>query len=336
MNFDKFPNANLCHKQTPLEPLPRLSKHLNGPSIWIKRDDCTGLATGGNKTRKLDFLIGAAIAQGADTIVTQGAIQSNHVRQTVAAACRSGLNSYVLLEHRVPETHTDEHYMNSGNVMLDKLFGATIDYRPAGLDMNAEAQAVAIELNQQGKNCYFIPGGGSNEIGALGYAQCAQEILEQSEALNFSPNWIIQATGSTGTQAGMVAGVHCLDSQVPVMGISVRQPKEAQINAVYKLTSLTVKLLEGKPLDKSKILVDDGYVGEGYGIPAASTLEAIQLLARHEGILVDPVYSGKGLAGLIGMIRNGDFNQSENIVFLHTGGESALFAYETKLSGILN
>ena len=336
MNFDKFPNANLCHKPTPLEPLPRLSRHLKGPNLWIKRDDCTGLATGGNKTRKLDFLIGAALKQGADTVVTQGAIQSNHVRQTVAAACRCGLKSHVLLEHRVPETHTDEHYMNSGNVMLDKLFGATIEYRPAGMDMNAQAQAVAEELNNQGKNSYFIPGGGSNEIGALGYAVCAQEIIEQSRALDIDPNWIVQATGSTGTQAGMVAGVHCLGSQIPVMGISVRQPKEAQINAVYNLACTTVELLEGKQLDKNKILVDDGYVGEGYGIPADSTLEAIQLLARHEGMLVDPVYSGKGLAGLIGMIRNDDFQESDNIVFLHTGGESALFAYENKLSGILN
>ena len=336
MNLEKFPNAHLCHKRTPLEPLPRLSKHLNGPNIWIKRDDCTGLATGGNKTRKLDYLIGAALAQGADTIVTQGAIQSNHVRQSVAAACRCGLKSHVLLEHRVPEEHTDEHYMNSGNVMLDKLFGANIEYRPAGLDMNAQAQAVTDELNKQGHNSYFIPGGGSNEIGALGYAGCAEEIIEQSGELDINVDAIVQATGSTGTQAGMVAGVHCLGSSIPVMGVSVRQPKDIQINAVYNLTRLTVELLEGAPLEKEKILVDDGYVGEGYGIPAESTLEAIQLLARHEGMLVDPVYSGKGLAGLIGMIRNGDFKPSDNIVFLHTGGESALFAYESKLSNILN
>ncbi len=336
MNLDQFPNANLCHRPTPLERMQRLSGHLGGPKLWIKRDDCTGLATGGNKTRKLDFLIGAALAQGADTVVTQGAIQSNHVRQSVAAACKFGLKPHVLLEHRVPEQHCDESYMSSGNVMLDQLFGATIEYRPADLDMNAEARAVTERLNQNGSNAYFIPGGGSNETGALGYAGCAQEIVEQSQELEFKPDWIVQATGSTGTQAGMVAGVHCLNADIPVMGVSVRQPREKQIDAVYDLTKRTVNLLGGSELSKDKILVDDGYVGEGYGIPAESTLEAIQLAARFEGILVDPVYSGKGLAGLIGMIRQNFFNPSDNVVFVHTGGESALFAYQNKLIPILN
>ena len=335
LNFDKFPNANLCHRPTPLEPMKRLSDHLQGPNLWIKRDDCTGLATGGNKTRKLDFLIGEALAQGADTVVTQGAIQSNHVRQTVAAACRCGLKAHVLLEHRVPQEHCDTHYMHSGNLMLDQLFGATIEYRPAGLDMNEQALSVSNSLNDKGAKSYFIPGGGSNEIGALGYAVCAQEIIEQSKSHGFKPDWIVQATGSTGTQAGMVAGIHCLEIGIPIMGISVRQPKSKQIEAVYKLAESTVNLLEGKPLDKDKILVDDGYVGEGYGIPAESTLEAIKLAARFEGILVDPVYSGKGLAGLVGLSKNNFFKTGQNVVFLHTGGESALFAYEGKLSGIL-
>ena len=336
MNLDKFPRANLCHKPTPLERMPRLSEHLGGPNLWVKRDDCTGLATGGNKTRKLDFLIGEALSKGVDTVVTQGAIQSNHVRQTVAAACKCGLKPHVLLEHRVPEQHCDEHYQNSGNVLLDQLFGATIEYRPAELDMNAQAQAVTEKLNQNGNKAYFIPGGGSNETGALGYAECAQEIVEQSSDLEFKPDWIVQATGSTGTQAGMVAGVHCLAANIPVMGVSVRQPKEKQIDAVFNLASSTVEMLCAPILSKDSILVDDGYVGEGYGIPAKSTLEAIQLAARFEGLLVDPVYSGKGLAGLIGMIRQGFFEASDNIVFLHTGGESALFAYERKLAPILN
>jgi len=336
LNLEKFPIATLCHKPTPLEPLTRLTESFSGPNLWIKRDDCTGLATGGNKTRKLEYLIGDAIDKGADTIVTQGAIQSNHVRQTIAAACRYGLKSHVLLEHRIPEKHCDDHYMDSGNVMLDRLFGATIEYRPADLDMNAEAMSVAQNLNNLGHKTYFIPGGGSNEIGALGYAECAREIITQSNEAGFTPDWIVLATGSTGTQAGMLAGLHALGSTIPVMGISVRQPQEKQKNAVYDLTKRIAKFLNTSEPSEDVVLVDDGYVGEGYGVPAPSTLEAIQLAARFDGILVDPVYSGKGLAGLFGLVRDEFFKPSDNVVFLHTGGASALFAYENKLSNILD
>lgn len=311
--------------------MPRLSEVLGGPRVWIKRDDCTGLASGGNKTRKLEFLIGEAIAQGADIVVTQGAVQSNHVRQTAAAACRYGLDCHGLLERRVPDTRAD--YEHTGNVFLDQLFGATLEFRPPGLNMNDEAEAAAEKFRAQGRRPYVIPGGGSNATGALGYAVCAQELVAQAKEKNISIDWIVLGTGSTGTQAGLLAGLHVLGANMPVMGISVRQKRDTQIKAVHALAEKTVAKLSGGSIPVSKVIVDDGYVGAGYGIPAQSTLDAIMLAARTEGILLDPVYSGKGFAGLIGLTHAGFFDVDDNVVFLHTGGSAALFAYEEALTG---
>lgn len=309
--------------------MPRLTELLGGPQLFVKRDDCTGLAMGGNKTRKLEFLVGDAMQQKADMLVTQGAVQSNHVRQTAAAACKVGMKCHVLLERRVPDR--DASYEETGNVLLDNLFGATYEFRPGGLDMNAEAEAVSDQLREQGHRPYFIPGGGSNATGALGYAVCAQEIADHVEETGQTFDWLVMGTGSTGTQAGLVAGFEAAGHALPVMGVSVRQPRERQMKAVHALTQKTLEKLgcEGVPL--SKILVDDGYVGEGYGIPAESTLEAIRLLAQQEGLLLDPVYSAKGMAGLIGMVRQGFFKPTDNVLFLHTGGASALFAYQEQL-----
>lgn len=330
LDLDRFPRVNLSHHPTPIEPMPRLTEQLGGPRLWVKRDDCTGLASGGNKTRKLEFLIGAALEEGADTVVTQGAVQSNHVRQTAAAACRYGLACHALLERRVPDTVRE--YEHSGNVLLDRVFGATLEYRDAGLDMNAEAQAVTDRLRAEGRRPYFIPGGGSNETGALGYVVCAEEIVAQSEALGVPFDWIVLGTGSTGTQAGLVAGLHALGSNLPVMGVSVRQSRENQIAAVHALAERTAIRLGKNFLSTDTVHVDDGYVGEGYGIPAESTLEAITLAARMEGILLDPVYSGKGFAGMVGLTRSGFFQAGQNVLFLHTGGSAALFAYEHTLA----
>lgn len=321
----RFPRVELCHRPTPLEPMLRLGEHLDGPNFWIKRDDCTGLATGGNKTRKLEFLMGAAMAENADIVVTQGAVQSNHVRQSAAAAARCGLDCHGLLERRVP--HTANAYESTGNVFLDRMFGATLEFREGGLDMNAEAQAAAEKLRAEGRRPYFIPGGGSNETGALGYVLCAQELLAQAREMGIRIDWIVLGTGSTGTQAGLVAGLCALELNVPVMGISVRQKKDAQIAAVHALAERTAKHIEAPGVPVSKVLVDDGYVGEGYGVPAQSTLDAITLAARLEGILLDPVYSGKGFAGMLGLAREGFFGPEDNVVFLHTGGSAALFAY---------
>lgn len=329
LNLDRFPRVTLCHRPTPLEPMLRLTEHLGGPNLWIKRDDCTGLATGGNKTRKLEFLIGEALSLGADMVITQGAVQSNHVRQTAAAACKFGLDCHALLERRVADTAPD--YERNGNVLLDHLFGTTLEFREPGLDMNAEAEAAAQRFRNEGRRPYVIPGGGSNVTGALGYAACAEELVRQS-ATSVSIDWIVMATGSTGTQAGLVSGLLALGANIPVMGISVRQKRDAQIKGVHALARRVADTLGGNSVPAAKILVNDEYVGAGYGVPADSTLEAIMLASRYEGILLDPVYSGKGFAGLVALARGGFFNNEDNVVFLHTGGASALFAYQEVLA----
>jgi L-cysteate sulfo-lyase len=307
-----------------------MSESLGGPRLWIKRDDCTGLATGGNKTRKLEFLIADAIEKGADMVVTQGAVQSNHVRQTAAAACKFGLDCHALLERRVPDREDD--YETTGNVLFTQMFGTSLEFRPAGLDMNAEALAVTEKLAAAGRKPYFIPGGGSNETGALGYVSCAYELLDQIKANNLDVGWIVLATGSTGTHAGMLAGLHAAGSTIPVMGISVRQPEDKQIAAVHKLAVLTASKLTDTPLGVEKVIVDDGYVGAGYGQPTQGTLDAINLIARREGLLFDPVYSGKGLAGMIGLAGQNFFDSDKDVIFLHTGGAAALFAYGNQLA----
>lgn len=325
-----FKRVELCHQPTALEAMPRLSKALGGPNLWIKRDDCTGLATGGNKTRKLEFLMADALDAGADIVVTQGAVQSNHVRQTAAAACKLGLECHALLERRVPNKGAD--YEQTGNVLFDQMFNTQIEFRPPGLDMNAEAMAVTERLRAEGRNAYFIPGGGSNEIGALGYVSSAQELLQQCEAIGLSPKLVVLSTGSAGTHAGMVAGFHALGCTIPILGISVRQPEEIQVNNVYNLAVKTAALLTDKPLSRDKIIVDDGYVGEGYGIPTDTMVAATNMLARNEGILLDPVYSGKGMAGLIGQIKTGQISKDGDVIFLHTGGAVSLFAYEDQFA----
>ena len=328
-DLKNFSRVDLCHQPTPLEEMPRLSAALDGPKFWIKRDDCTGLATGGNKTRKLEFLLADALQRGANMLVTQGAVQSNHVRQTAAAACKFGLNCHALLERRVPDREAD--YETTGNVLFDHIFGTTIEFRPPGLDMNAEARAVTEKFVAKGRKPYFIPGGGSNEIGALGYVSCAYEMLQQFDAQGLDVGWIVLASGSAGTHAGLLAGLHVAGSDIQVMGISVRHPRERQITAVHKLAAATAAQLTGKPLSVDKTLIDDGYVGAGYGLPTEGTIAAINLIARKEGVLLDPVYSAKGLAGLIGLTEQKFFDSQKDVVFLHTGGAAALFAYGNQL-----
>jgi L-cysteate sulfo-lyase len=329
-DLKNFSRVDLCHQPTPLEEMPRLSAALDGPKFWIKRDDCTGLATGGNKTRKLEFLLADALQQGADTLVTQGAVQSNHVRQTAAAACKFGLDCHALLERRVPDRAAD--YETTGNVLFDHIFGTTIEFRPPGLDMNAEARAVTEKFAVNGRKPYFIPGGGSNEIGALGYVSCAYEMLAQFDAQGLDVGWIVLASGSAGTHAGLLAGLHAAGSDIPVMGISVRQPRERQIAAVHKLAAATAAQLTDTPLSLEKTVIDDGYVGAGYGLPTEGTIAAINLIARKEGVLLDPVYSAKGLAGMIGLTEQKFFDRQKDVVFLHTGGAAALFAYGNQLA----
>ncbi|POP41023.1 D-cysteine desulfhydrase [Superficieibacter electus] len=327
MHLARFPRLSLGHFPTPLEPLENLSKLLGGPKIWIKRDDATGLATGGNKTRKLEFLLADGLQKKADIIITQGATQSNHVRQTIAGAAKLGLKAKVLLEKRV--TDFGEDYQRSGNVQLDLLLGGEIvAHLPGGTDMQQAMEEYAAELREQGHNPYVIPGGGSNAIGALGYAACAEELLYQSSQQRLRIDHVVHATGSTGTQAGLVAGFTATNSHIPVLGISVRAPKAKQEENVWNLASRTRELL-GVPgdLPRETVVANSDYVGDGYGLPTESMLEALHLLAQHEGILLDPVYSGKGMAGLIDLIRKGHFRKDDNVVFIHTGGSAGLFGY---------
>lgn len=326
MDISAFPRVRLGHFPTPLEFMPRLSKALGGPEIWIKRDDCTGLSTGGNKTRKLEYLMGEALARKADTVITQGATQSNHARQTAAAAARLGLACHILLENRTGSTDPD--YLNNGNVLLDQIHGATMEHRPAGGDMNGELEITAKAMREQGKDVYVIPGGGSNPTGALGYANCALELVGQLNELGLGCGHLVHGTGSSGTQAGLLAGLRILNSPIKVLGIGVRAAKEQQEAAVFKLACATAeKIGVAGAVRREDVVANCDYVGEGYGIPAAGTIDAIRMLAELEGILLDPVYSGKGMAGLIDLVRKGHFDPSDKIVFLHTGGSAALFGY---------
>ncbi|MBC1182324.1 D-cysteine desulfhydrase [Brevundimonas sp. WCHBH090558] len=332
MHLARFARIRLAHLPTPLEPLPRLSEEL-GLDLWIKRDDCTGLAGGGNKTRKLEFLLGAAFEQDADTLVTQGAVQSNHVRQTAAAAAAHGLACEIILEERTGSKATD--YVGNGNVLLDRLFGATLRTVPGGTDMVAELEKTAAEVRARGGKPYVIPGGGSNPVGALGYVDCAREIVVQADEMDLEVHRIVTATGSAGTHAGLVAGLAVMGADIPVLGIGVRAPKDRQEANVFKLAEETAALL-GQPgrVTREMVVADCDYVGEGYGLIDQGVIDALTLAARLDGIVLDPVYSGKAMKGLIALARAGQF-KGETLVFLHTGGAQGLFGYQTEIEGAL-
>ncbi len=326
MHLARFPRLHLAHLPTPLEPLENLTRALDGPEIWIKRDDCTGMSTGGNKTRKLEFLMAEARDQGADIVLTQGATQSNHARQTAAFAAKLGMACHILLEDRTGSK--DPNYNANGNVLLDHLHGAPAEKRPGGQDMNVEMEAVAERMRAEGRKTYTIPGGGSNPTGALGYVNCALELVHQANEMGLRIDRLTHATGSSGTQAGLITGLKAMNANIPLLGIGVRAPKAKQEELVYNLALKTAEKI-GCPgvVAREDVVANSDYVGEGYGIPAPSTIEAIEMFARLEGILLDPVYSGKGAAGLIDLSRKGYFKKGERVVFLHTGGSAALFGY---------
>ena len=323
---------DLAHLPTPLEPLPRLTEALNGPRVLVKRDDCTGLGLGGNKTRKLEFLMADALAQGADTVITTGGVQSNHVRQTAAAAARLGLACELVLTRVVPWGGPD--YELSGNIQLDRLFGARIHLHDGGTDRAAAMEALAERLRCAGKVPYVIPTGGSNAIGALGYAAAAAELAAQLNDLGRDIAAVVHASSSGGTQAGLTAGFAALDPEVRVIGIDVDANPEAVAAEVTRLAGEVwqrLGLAGGFPTDK--VNLESGYAGEAYGLPTAAMRAAVQRTARLEGLLLDPVYSGKAMAGLIGLIGAGAFAADETVVFLHTGGTPALFPYRSVFEG---
>ena len=338
MHLARFNPVRFAHLPTPLEPLPRLTEALStggggGPALWIKRDDCTGLAGGGNKTRKLEYLMGDALANDADTLVTQGAVQSNHVRQTAAAAARFGMKCEIILEERTGSKAVD--YTQSGNVLLDELLGAKIRRVAGGTDMNAELAKTAAEVAARGGRPYVIPGGGSNIIGALGYAECALETVTQANDIGLEIDRIITATGSAGTHAGLVAGLAVMGADIPVLGIGVRAPKDVQEENVFKLACDTAELLGHRDrVTREMVVADCDYVGAGYGLIDQGVIDALALAARTEGLLLDPVYSGKAMKGLIALSALGRFD-GETVVFLHTGGAQGLFGYQSEMEGKL-
>ncbi len=331
MQLDDFPRVSLAHLPTPLEAMPRLSEHLGGPQIYVKRDDCTGLATGGNKTRKLEFSMGEALQQGADTIITVGAVQSNHVRQAAAAACKLGLHCEVLLEHRV--AHPSDLYRSSGNVLLDRLFGANLREYDKDTDFDTEMEVIAEQIRSSGGKPYIIPGGASNPVGALGYVNCAVELLQQAEEASIDFDHFVTTSGSAGTHAGLAVGLRGSACDKPILGFGVNAPQDIQEQRVYELACETAEYA-GAPgvVRRDDIFADCSYVGPGYGEPTEAMNEAVLLAARLEGLLFDPVYTGKALAGLIDYIREGRIAADSSVVFLHTGGAAGLFAYADTLT----
>ena len=298
-------------------------RHAQVPDLWIKRDDCTGLATGGNKTRKLEFLVGDALAQGADTLITQGATQSNHARQTAAAAAVTGLDCKILLEQRQVR---DEEYEQSGNVLLDELLGAEIVQRLAGRQRHAGGDGSArrgVAGERQGART-SSPAAARTRSERSGTSTAPFQL----DAAPVAVDWVVHGTGSTGTQAGLVAGFAAINSAARVLGVSVRQPEQRQVDAVFGLAERTAELI-GTTVDREDVLVDDRWVGGGYGVPTDEMVAATGLLASTEGILLDPVYSGKGFAGLLGGIAEGRFDANDTVVFLHTGGSVGLFGYRS-------
>ena len=326
MNLSKFPRRRYTEGKTPIDALKRFSERLGGPNIYMKRDDLLGLAAGGNKTRKLEFVVADALAKGADTLITCGAVQSNHCRLTLAAAVKEGLKCRLVLEERVAGSYNPRA---SGNNLLYHLMGVeAIKVVPGGSDMMAAMQTVADEVSTSGRKAYIIPGGASNEIGALGYVACAEEILGQAFEQGLRIDRVVCASGSTGTHAGLVTGFCGNNSQIPVVGINVSRKKEEQEDMVFSLVQKTATLLgiEGA-IPRDAVLCFGDYVGPGYSLPTDGMVEAVKMLAETEAILLDPVYTGKTMAGLIDLVRSGFFKNEESILFVHTGGSPALYAY---------
>ena len=327
MNLAKFPRRGYVQAPTPLEALPRFSEALGGKvNVFIKRDDMLPGTAGGNKTRKLDFCMADALRQGADSIITCGAVQSNHCRLTLAWAVKEGLDCHLILEERVKGSYKPEA---SGNNFLFQLLGVkSISVVPGGSDMMGEMQKLAETLRAEGKKPYVIPGGASNKIGALGYVSCAEEVLRQLFETGLRIDHMVVPSGSAGTHAGIIAGMIGNNAGIPVTGIGVNRKKEAQQAAVLKLAQETLNYIgTGVTMPAEAVVAFDDYVGPGYSLPTDGMVEAVKLLASTESILLDPVYSGKAMAGLIDLVRKDYFPEGPNVLFLHTGGSPALFAY---------
>ncbi len=332
MDLSRFPRRRYTPFATPIEFLPNLTRALDGPNIYIKRDDMLGLFPGGNKTRKLEFLVADALAAGADTLITCGAPQSNHCRITLAAAAKEGLKCRFVIEERIPNSFDDDA---NGNHFMFRLMGVEdITVVPAGSNMLAAMQKVADELTPLGRNGYIIPGGGSNAIGALGYVACIQEMLAQFFEQALRIDHIVVGSGSSGTHAGVVTGLYGMNAHIPVMGIGVSRDPESQEPLVFREVLATAKLLNLRgDVPRELVKTDGNYWRPKYSLPNQRMIEAVQMLARLEAVPLDPTYTGKVMAGLIGLVRQGVYKKGENVLFIHTGGMPSLFASHQTLLG---
>jgi len=326
MNLAQYPRRAYIAARSPIQKLSRLSGELGGPTLYMKRDDLLGPAGGGNKTRKLEFVVADALAQGADSLITCGAVQSNHCRLTLAAAVQEGLDCHLVLEERVKDSYNPKAAGN--NLLFHLMDVSSITVVDGGSDMQAAMEEVASGLAEQGRKPYIIPGGASNEIGALGYVSCAEEILRQIFEEQIPIDRVVCASGSAGTHAGLLTGFYGSNSKMPVVGINVSRTKEDQEQLVHALAQrVAAKLDIPGSIPKEAVLCFGDYVGPGYSRPTDSMVAAVRLLASQEAILMDPVYTGKAVAGLIDLVRKGFFDPEENILFVHTGGSPALHVY---------
>jgi L-cysteate sulfo-lyase len=319
----------LADLPTPLQPMRRLTAHLGGPRLWVKREDATGLGFGGNKLRKLDYVLHEALAQGADTIVSGGVVQSNSQRQVAAAAAKLGLACHLAVYHGRLAAPTPE-YNSSGNAFLNRLFGAHLHDVPWTGDRNAAIRTLVADLSAKGHKPYFVPYGVSNALGAVGYATVIAELDVQAAASGFRAAAVVHCTGSGGTQAGLVVGAATAMPETRIVGIDI-DAEPARVRADVITFGREASELLDVSFDEAAVEVVAGHAGPAYGIPHQATIEAIRLAGRLEALPLDPVYSGKGLAGLIALIRAGRWRDDEDVVFLHTGGAPALFAYQSAL-----
>ncbi|MCC7276136.1 MAG: D-cysteine desulfhydrase family protein [Alphaproteobacteria bacterium] len=325
----RFPRLGLAHLPTPLEPMARLTAHLGGPRLWVKREDATGVGMGGNKLRKLDWVLHRAVREGADTLVSGGVVQSNSQRQVAAAAARLGLECHLAVYHgRLPAPSAD--YEVSGNVLLNRLFGAVLHDVPWTGERNAAIADLARRLAATGRRPFVVPYGVSDAMGALAYATTAVEIARQADARGFVPAAIVHCSGSAATQAGLVLGAAACLPGTGVVGIDIDAEPARVRRDVLAYGSGAAALLD-RSFPEARVEVVAGHAGPAYGVPHAATIAAIKLAGRLEALLLDPVYSGKGLAGLLALIGEGRWRAGADVVFVHTGGTPALFAYRGAL-----
>jgi len=327
--ISKIPRVNLVNLPTPLQTMPCLSKCLNGPQLWIKRDDCTGLAFGGNKERKMEFVMADALSKHADVVITTGPIQSNHARATAAAANKLGLNVILVLRGKKPKNY-------SGSLLLNYLLGADIRFVQVGSQESRSAmEEIAEGVKNEGHIPYIIPGGASYPVGAVAYVDAMAELLTQANDIGIEVNYLVHAAGSGGTQAGLVLGKKILKTKVQILGICVEPGGNYLAKKTVEIAHGAAKILDSKEtVNLDDVILIEDYVGQGYGILTKEVVKAIKLVAQTEGIFLDPVYTGKAMAGLIDMIRQRRFKKNDNIVFIHTGGTPSLFAYSAMLRSL--